>query len=53
MRRVSPIPESEARWAWEWMTSWGLLHGPFDVSSQINRRLEREAHELAATVRAR
>jgi len=52
LKEPTPIPESEARWAWEWMASWGLLHGPFDVSSQINRRLEREAHELAAAVRA-
>jgi len=52
LKEPGPIPESEARWAWDWMASWGLLHGPFDVSSQINRRLEREAHELAAAVRA-
>jgi ABC-type nitrate/sulfonate/bicarbonate transport system substrate-binding protein len=52
LKEPGPIPESEARWAWDWMASWGLLHGPFDVSSQINRRLEREAYELAATVRA-
>ena len=53
LKEPTPIPESEARWAWEWMASWGLLHGPFDVSSQINRRLEREAHELAADREAR
>jgi ABC-type nitrate/sulfonate/bicarbonate transport system substrate-binding protein len=52
LKEPGPIPESEARWAWEWMASWGLLQGPFDVGSQINRRLEREAHELAAAVRA-
>jgi ABC-type nitrate/sulfonate/bicarbonate transport system substrate-binding protein len=52
LKEPGPIPESEARWAWEWMASWGLLQGPFDVSSQINRRLEREAHELATAVRA-
>ena len=46
------IPESEARWAWEWMASWGLIDGTFDVTAQIDRRLEREAHELAAAVRA-
>ena len=48
----TPIPESEARWAWEWMASWGLINGTFDVSTQINRNVEREAHELAAAVRA-
>src|SRR5712664_2645127 len=47
LKEPGPIPESEARWAWEWMASWGLLHGPFDVGSQINRKLEREAYELA------
>jgi hypothetical protein len=52
LKEPGPIPEHEARWAWEWMASWGLLQGPFDPSSQINRRLEREAHELATTVRA-
>jgi ABC-type nitrate/sulfonate/bicarbonate transport system substrate-binding protein len=52
LKEPGPIPESEARWAWEWMASWGLLQGPFDVGSQINRRLEREAHELAAAGRA-
>src|SRR5712691_1024182 len=52
LKEPGPIPEAEARWAWEWMASWGLLQGPFDVGSQINRRLEREAHELAADVRA-
>jgi hypothetical protein len=29
------------------MASWGLLHGPFDAAAQIDRRLERQAHELA------
>jgi len=32
------------------MASWGLIDGTFDVTSQIDRRLEREAHELAAAV---
>jgi hypothetical protein len=34
------------------MASWGLIAGTFDATTQINRTLEREAHELAATVRA-
>ena len=29
------------------MASWGLIDGTFDVTSQIDRSLEREAHELA------
>ena len=43
-----PIPEAQARWAWEWMSSWGILHGDFDVATQIDRTLQRRAHELAA-----
>jgi ABC-type nitrate/sulfonate/bicarbonate transport system substrate-binding protein len=48
LREPGPIPEGEARWAWEWMASWGVLQGPFDVTAQINRTVEREAHALAA-----
>jgi len=51
LKEPAPIPENEARWAWEWMASWGLLEGAFDATAQINRSLEREAHELAAAVR--
>jgi hypothetical protein len=42
------IPEHEARWAWAGMASWGLIDDTFDVTAQIDRDLEREAHELAA-----
>ena len=52
VKEPGPIPESEARWAWEWMASWGLIDGTFDVTAQIDRGLEREAHELATAVRA-
>jgi ABC-type nitrate/sulfonate/bicarbonate transport system substrate-binding protein len=52
LKEPGPIPEHEARWAWEWMASWGLIAGAFDVTTQINRTVEREAHELAAVVRA-
>ena len=48
LKEPGPIPEHEARWAWEWMASWGLIGGAFDPAAQINRRLERRAHELAA-----
>src|SRR6266567_4115998 len=48
LREPTPIPEDEARWAWEWMASWGLISGTFDVTTQINRKIEREAHELAS-----
>ena len=50
LKEPGPIPEDEARWAWEWMASWGVLRGPFDVAAQINRTVERQAHELAAAV---
>jgi ABC-type nitrate/sulfonate/bicarbonate transport system substrate-binding protein len=50
LKEPGPIPESEARWAWEWMASWGLIEGEFDVTTQINRRVEGEAHERAAAV---
>jgi len=50
VKEPGPIPESEARWAWEWMASWGLIDGTFDVTAQIDRGLERKAHELAAAV---
>jgi hypothetical protein len=34
------------------MASWGLIDGTFDVTAQIDRGLERKAHELAAAARA-
>jgi hypothetical protein len=33
------------------MASWGLIEGAFDVTAQIDRRLERDAHELATAGR--
>lgn len=50
LKGPTPIPEREARWAWEWMAGWGLIEGTFDVATQINRRVEREAHERAAAI---
>jgi ABC-type nitrate/sulfonate/bicarbonate transport system substrate-binding protein len=52
LKPPTPIPEDEARWAWEWMASWGLISGTFDVASQINRRVEGEAHERVGVVLA-
>ena len=49
LKEPGPIPEDEARWAWEWMASWGVLQGGFDATTQINRDVQREAHRLAAT----
>jgi NitT/TauT family transport system substrate-binding protein len=48
LKEPGPIPEAEARWAWEWMASWGLMPGAFDTAAQINRSVEQKAHELAA-----
>ena len=47
LKEPGPIPEHEARWAWEWMASWGLISGSFDAGTQINRRIEEAAHQLA------
>ena len=47
LKEPGPIPEQEARWAWEWMASWGLISGAFDAKTQINRRVEEAAHQLA------
>ena len=44
LKAPTPIPEHEARWAWDWMASWGLISGQFDASTQINRPVERAAH---------
>jgi ABC-type nitrate/sulfonate/bicarbonate transport system substrate-binding protein len=49
LKEPGPIPEDEAQWAWEWMASWGVLQGAFDVTTQINRDVQREAHRLAVT----
>jgi ABC-type nitrate/sulfonate/bicarbonate transport system substrate-binding protein len=49
LRAPGPIPEAEARWAWEWMASWGLLDGTFDQATQINRAVEARAHALAGS----
>ena len=44
LKEPGPIPEVEARWAWDWMASWGVLDGAFDAASQINRGVEAAAH---------
>ena len=48
LKEPGPIPEHEARWAWEWMASWGVLEGAFDPRTQIDAAMEREAHARAA-----
>ena len=52
LKEPTPIPEHAARWAWDWMASWGLLEGGFDATTQINRRVEREAHARAGLLAA-
>jgi hypothetical protein len=49
LKEPGPIPEAEARWAWEWMVSWSALEGSFDPRTQINKAIEHEAHARAAT----
>jgi hypothetical protein len=43
--RPGPFPERDARWAWDWMVSWGILQGDFDAASQIDNRV---AESIAA-----
>jgi NitT/TauT family transport system substrate-binding protein len=44
VKMPEPIPEADARWDWEWMSSWGLLSGAFDAEAQINTPLQQAAH---------
>lgn len=44
LKAPEPIPEADARWDWEWMSSWGLLSGAFDAMAQINASVQRAAH---------
>ena len=44
VKTPEPIPEADARWDWEWMSSWGLLRGAFDATTQINAAVQRAAH---------
>jgi NitT/TauT family transport system substrate-binding protein len=44
VKAPEPIPEADARWDWEWMSSWGLLSGAFDAAAQINTPLQQAAH---------
>jgi len=44
VKAPEPIPEADARWDWEWMSSWGLLHGTFDAATQINAAVQQAAH---------
>ena len=44
VKAPEPIPEADARWDWEWMSSWGILNGAFEVETQINASVQRAAH---------
>jgi ABC-type nitrate/sulfonate/bicarbonate transport system substrate-binding protein len=44
VKAPEPIPEADARWDWEWMSSWGVLSGAFDATAQINAALQQAAH---------
>jgi ABC-type nitrate/sulfonate/bicarbonate transport system substrate-binding protein len=47
LKEPTPVPEADARWAWEWMASWGFIDGTFDATTQIDRALEGAAHGSA------
>lgn len=47
LKAPEPIPEADARWDWEWMSSWGLLPGSFDAAAQINAAVQRLAHTVS------
>lgn len=44
LKAPEPIREEDARWDWEWMASWGVLHGAFDATAQINASVQQAAH---------
>jgi NitT/TauT family transport system substrate-binding protein len=44
VKAPEPIPEADARWDWEWMSSWGVLSGAFDAVAQIDAALQHAAH---------
>jgi NitT/TauT family transport system substrate-binding protein len=44
VKAPEPIQEAEARLEWEWMASWGLLHGEFNADTQINAAVQQVAH---------
>ena len=50
--RREPRTGTDARWAWDWMASWGLIDGKFDVTTQIDRRMEGAAHGRAREAHA-
>jgi hypothetical protein len=44
VKAPEPIPEADARWDWDWMSSWGVLSGEYDIESQINLAVQAAAH---------
>ena len=44
LKAPEPIPEADARWDWDWMSSWGILHKEFDATTQINAAVQQAAH---------
>jgi NitT/TauT family transport system substrate-binding protein len=44
VKAPEPIPEADARWDWEWMSSWGLLRGAFEAEAQLNAAVQQAAH---------
>jgi NitT/TauT family transport system substrate-binding protein len=50
LKRPGPIPEADARWAWEWMVSWGILEGSFDAAGQLDNRVAERVTAEALSV---
>jgi NitT/TauT family transport system substrate-binding protein len=48
LKEPGPIPEDQARWAWEWMAGWGVMEGAFDPHAQINHAVADQAFALSA-----
>lgn len=44
VKAPEPIPEADARWDGDWMSSWEVLSGEFDIESQINVAVQAAAH---------
>jgi ABC-type nitrate/sulfonate/bicarbonate transport system substrate-binding protein len=49
LKPPGPIPETEARSAWDWMVSWGFLEGSFDPSAQLDNAVAATASNGAAS----
>ncbi|MBM3222479.1 MAG: hypothetical protein FJZ47_01555 [Candidatus Tectomicrobia bacterium] len=44
VKAPEPVVVEDARLEWEWMASWGILHGAFDAAAHINAAVQDAAH---------